>query len=413
MILFFLFLQIDSLSMDEAIDRALENSPIYHESRVSLEKSRIQFYEVLTELLPTARVGASYTRSKYQGFTSSGYDGSVNLTMPLFDLDIITSILVSRGQVNSSSLQHQEDIANLVLRVKTAYYSLINASELMNSAEVTIERALENLALVEAKYELGAASKLELLQGEVFYLNAQQDKSIARTLQISAQEELRAILGTAADMYPTDTLVDPEYAEIPDLDSLSAILHDVIYSVKIAREVWGVSRVGLISSYLAFLPKISLFYGSSVYSDSLIFDFQYFRDNATTNYGISLSFPIFEIKSLIFRHLNAKKDYQLSLYAERATELEAEKALRTTYYSLRESLDRLEFAKKSYDAADEAAVIAREQYALGAISFLDFLTAEKAIFDARVSYTSALTGYYTQRATFSYLLGMLTLNKEP
>ena len=413
MIIFLLFLQIDSLSMDEAIDLALDNSPIYHESRVSLEKSRIQFYEVLTELLPSARVTASYTESEYQGFTSSGYDGSVNLTMPLFDLDIITSILVSRGQLAGKDLQHKEDISNLVLRIKTAYYNLINALELLNAAEITIERALENLELVEAKYELGAASKLELLQGEVFYLNAQQDKSNARTLKISAQEELRAILGIEADIYPTDTLIDPGYTEIPNLDSLAAILYDVNYSVKIAQELKNVSRLGLISSYLAFLPKISLFYGSSVYSDSLIFDFQYYRDNATTNYGISVSFPIFEIKSLIFRHLNAKKDYQRSMYAGRATELEAEKALRTTYYSLRESLDNLEFAKKSYDAANEAAMIAREQYALGAISFLDFLTAEKAIFDARVSYTSALTGYYTQQATFSYLLGALTLNKEP
>jgi outer membrane protein TolC len=413
MILLLLFLEVDSLSMNEAIDLALGNSPIYHESRVSLEKSRIQFYEVLTELLPTARVAASYTKSKYQGFTSSGYEGSMNLTMPLFDLDIITSIFVSRGQLTNSVLQHQEEIASLVLRIKTAYYNLINAFELLSSAEITIERALENLALVEARYELGAASKLELLQGEVFYLNAQQDKSKARTLKISAQEELRAILDTAADIYPTDTLIDPGYAEIPSLDSLTAILYDVNYSVKIAQEVKGVSRLGLISSYLAFLPRISLFYGSTVFSDSLIFDFQYYRDNATTNYGISVNFPIFEIKSLIFRHLNAKKDYQRSIYAERATELEAEKALRTTYYSLRESLDNLEFAKKSYDAANEAAVIAREQYALGAISFLDFLTAEKAIFDARVSYTSALTGYYTQQATFSYLSGMLTLNKEP
>jgi outer membrane protein len=412
MIFLLLFAQIDSLSMDQAIHRALANSPIYGESRVSLEKSRIQFYQVLVELLPTAYITGTYTKSDYQGFTSSGYDGSMQLTMPVFDLDIISAIFAAHGQMKGSTIQHDADVSNLILRIKTAYYNLINALELLESVEVTIERAQENLKLVEAKYELGAASRLELLQGEVFYLNAQQDRSRARTLEISAQEELKSILGTVEDIYPTDVLRDPGFTDIPDLDSLMAILYDVNYGVRIARELKNVSRVNLISSYLAFLPRISLFYGYNVSSDSFVFDFQYYNDNAVRNYGVSVSFPIFEIKHLIFKYLNAKKDLQKSEYAERRAELETEKVLRTTYYSLRESLDKLQFAKKSLDAANEAASISREQYALGITSFLDFLTSEKAIYDARVSYTSALSDYYVQQATFSYLLGTLTLNKE-
>ncbi len=72
----------------------------------------------------------------------------------------------------------------------------------------------------------------------------------------------------------------------------------------------------------------------------------------------------------------------------------------------------MQLAGKSLDAADEAVFISREQYALGIISFLDFLTSEQAIYDARVSYTSALSDYYIQQANFSYLLGMLTLGEE-
>lgn len=412
MILLLLFTQVDSLSIDQAIDRAIANSPIYGESRVSLEKSRIQFYEILAELLPTAYVTGSYTKSEYRGYATSGYDGTFQLTMPAFDLDIISSIFVAHSQMKGSTIQHEADVSNLILRIKTAYYNLINARELLESSDVTIERAQENLKLVEAKYELGAASRLELLQGEVFYLNALQDKSRARTSEISAQEELKSILGTTEDVYPTDVLVAPEFAEMPDLDSLTDILYEVNYEVRIARELRGISKVNLISSYLAFLPRISLFYGYNVASDSFVFDFQYYKDNAVKNYGINVSFPIFEIKHLIFRYLNARKDIQKSDYAQRRAELESEKSLRTTYYSLRESLDNLQFARKSLDAANEAAVISREQYALGITSFLDFLTAEKAIYDARVSYTSALSEYYIQQATFSYLLGKLTLNKE-
>jgi outer membrane protein TolC len=167
-----------------------------------------------------------------------------------------------------------------------------------------------------------------------------------------------------------------------------------------------------VSSYLAFLPRISLFYGYNVVSDSFVFDFQYYNDNAVKNYGVSISLPIFEIKNLIFKYLNARKDLQKSEFAQRRAELETEKILRTTYYSLVESLDKLQFARKSLDAANEAATISREQYALGITSFLDFLTSEQAIYDARVSYTSALSDYHVQQATFSYLLGTMAINKE-
>jgi len=405
-------MQIDSMSVDQAIDIALENSPIYGESKASLDQSRIQFYQVLAELLPTAYVTGSYTKTEYQGLASSGYDGSLQLTMPLFDLDIISSIFVARDQVKGSSIQYEADVSNLILRIKTAYYDLINALELLRSSEITIERAHENLKLVEAKYELGAASRLELLQGEVFYLNAQQDKSRARTLEIWAQEELKSILDIVDDVYPTDRLLEPDFTDMPDLDSLTAILHEVNYEVRIARELRKTSKANLVASYLAFLPRISLFYGYNVNSDSLVFDLQYCRDNAVKNYGVSVSFPIFEIKQLVFRWLNVRKNLQRSDFAQRRAELESEKVLRTTYYSLRESMDKLQLAKKSLDAANEAATISREQYALGATSFLDFLTVEQSVYDARVSYTSALSDYYIQQATFSYVLGTSTLSKE-
>jgi outer membrane protein len=412
MIILALFLQVDSLSVSQAIDIAFQQSPIYYESRAVLDKSRIQFYQSLSNLLPTVSVTGTYTKSEFESITTSDYTGAMNLSMPLFDLDIISSIFVARGELSGNNIQHQADISNLILRIKTAYYNLINALELLRSSEITIERAQENLDLVQAKYELGSASRLELLQGEVFYLNAQQDRSRARTLEISAQEELRSILGTAGYIYPTDTLIAPELGDLPDLDSLTQILRTLNYEVRVARQLKDLSKINLISSYLAFLPRVSLFYGYNVISDSFVFDFQYYRDNAVKNYGISVSFPIFEIKNLVFRYLNAKNDSRRSEFAERRAELGAEKQLRTTYYSLSESLDKLQYAEKSLDAANEAAVISRERYALGVTSVLDFLTAEKSVYDARVAYSSALSEYYVQQATFSYLLGTLTLDKE-
>ncbi len=412
LILLLLTVQVDSLSLERAIDIALAQSPVYYESKHSYEKSRILFYQTLANLLPTVSASASYSTSEVQDITSDTYSWSLSLSQPIFDLDIVSSVFVTGRQLQGSRILHESDIAELVLRVKTAYYNLINAYELLRSSEITIQRAEENLDLIETKFELGAASRLEKLQAEVFYLSALQDRARARTSQITAQEELRAALATDRDIFPVDSLVPPGQTRFPPLDSLAMLLERANYTVRIAREARNAAQLDLVAAYLSFLPRVSFFYGYSYSADSFIFDFQHYRDNATKNYGVSMSLPIFELKTIIFNILSAKKEVQKQESAQLKYALESQKSLNTTYYSLREAYERLEFASKSLDAATEATAIAREQYALGVVSFLELLTVEKDLYEARVTYTSSLSEFYIQRANLSYLLGGVALAEE-
>ncbi|MEO0206269.1 MAG: TolC family protein, partial [candidate division WOR-3 bacterium] len=204
LLILILHMQIDTLSLQEAIDIALKQSPGYLESRETLAKSRVQFLKALSYLLPTNTTTGSWTKSEYQGLTTERYTGSVNFSMPLFDLDVISSIVVAKGQEKGTSIQHSQEIANLILNIKKAYYNLITANELLNSSQKALERAIENKKLVETRYELGSASKLELLQAEVFYLQTQQSSSQARTLGAQAQQELKALLNISNQVFPED-----------------------------------------------------------------------------------------------------------------------------------------------------------------------------------------------------------------
>lgn len=402
------FNHTDSLSLQEAINIALDNSPSYYESKITFEKSRILFYQALSNILPSISTNLSYTNSEFNGIETKSYTGSITLNQPVFDLDLFSSVMVAKRQEKTSHIQLQSDISNLVLKLETAYFNLINARELLKSSEIAIKRAQENLKLIDTKYELGAASRLEKLQGEVYYLRAQQDRAKAKTLQITAQEELKALLGTNNDIYPTDILTVPADTNFPSLDSLIAILKKVNYTIALSSELRNIAQLNLVSAYLAFLPRISFFYGYNYNTDSLIFDFQHIKDNTARNYGINISLPIFEIKSLIFNYLKARKELQLQEISKKRVILETEKLLHTTYYSLKEVYEKLRFAEKSLNAAQEAAEIAKEQYALGVISFLDFLSAEKDLYDAKVSYTSALSDFYIQKANLSYMLAELS-----
>jgi outer membrane protein TolC len=397
------------MSLDQVIDQALSQSPTYYESKVSLDKSRIQFYQTLSNLLPTLSANAQYTEYETNGSGASPYSGKLTLTQSVLDLDIVSSIFVSNHWLKNSNLQHEADITRLMLNVKTAYYNLIYASELLESLDIAIERANKNLEMIETKYSIGAASKLDKLQAEVFHLSTLQDKAKAKTLQTTAQEELKSLLATDRDVYPTDSLEVPDTYEFPSIDSLAGLLKEANYDIQIAQGLENVAETDLVTSYLAFLPKVSVFYGYTYNSDEIVFDSQQWRDNSSKNYGINISFPIFEIKSLIFNNITARKEVQKKEFSRKRIVLETEKSLRTTYSAYLEAYDRLQFATKSCNAATEAETIAQAQYALGSISFLDLLTIEENAYEAQVTCTSALSDFYIERANLSYLLGNLML----
>jgi outer membrane protein len=398
--------------MEQAIDIAMSRSPVYSESKVSLDKTRIQFYQTLSDMLPTLSATAQYSEYADNGYMTNPYSGSLRLNQPIFDLDIISSILVSNRQLRSGNLQHLADVAGLVLDVKTAYYNLIYANKLLESSDIAIRRAEENKQLIDTKYRIGATSKLDKLQAEVTYQSALQNKASATTYRTAAQEELKSLLAIDNDIYPVDSLVPPTALEFPAVDTLLSVLEQANYDIQLAEEQEAVAKLDVISSYLAFLPKVSFFYGYSYNSDELVFDFQQWRDNSTRNYGLSISFPILEIKSLIFNNLSTRKELQRQEFSRERVMLESRKSLRTAYSGLQEAYDRLQYSSKSLDAATEAAKIAKEQYAIGTISLVELLTTEEDAYNAQVSYTSALSDFYTQRANLSYLLGGQALDEE-
>ena len=407
--------QIDSLTLDQALDRALTQSPTYLESRYTLDKSRIQFYQALSGLLPTVSTTGSYSKTVHP---DSGVDATerfstnMNLSMPVFDLDLISSITVAGLNWKGNRLQHRSDIASLILRVKSAYYNLVNARELTRSSETAIKRSEENLNLIKTKFELGAASRLALLQAEVLNLQTRQDRASAVTLEVTAQEELKSLLGQTRDIEPLDSLTFQEGLTFPPLDSLIDQLDRVNYDIRLAREMEKAARVNLTSSLFAFLPRVSAFYGFSTSSESFQTDIDFYTGEATKNYGISVSFPIFEIKGLIFKYLNARKDYQLKKTSRVRVVLETEKALRTTYYGLQEAYEKLQLSQRTWEAGREAANLAQEQYRMGALSLIDWLKAEGDMNSSKIAYNQAISDYYIKRLNFSYLLGEASYVKE-
>jgi outer membrane protein len=413
LLILLLLFQIDSLTLDQVIDRVFENSPDYFQSRLSVDRSKVLYAEALCNYLPSLSVSGSYTEHEADNQAAYPYSGSASLSQPILDMDIVSSIIDARYNAKITSCQYESDIGALLLDARTSYYDLIYAYELISSSEIAIKQAKESYDLVKTKYDIGAASKLDKLQAEVYYLGAQQDRARAKTALINAQSKMKSLLASDNDVYPADSLAAPDTFEFPPLDSLMQAMYKANYSIRIAANTESQARSNLAFSYLAFLPKISFFYGYSSSLESFTWDPDVWQDNAHYNYGVRVSLPIFEIKSLIFDNITARQEMKIKAYTRQKTVLEQKLSLQSTYAGLVEVYEQLHFADKSLSAADEAVDIARAQYALGTISFIELLTAEEAAYAARITYVSALSDFSSKRSELSYLVGSIVSEEMP
>ncbi len=397
------------LTLEQARMMALENSYHYQEARAKLGKSKLTFAENLSYLLPTPQGSASYTKTQSEALDTKTYAGNLTISQPVFDLPLFTQIRAAHYQYAGNRLDYRRDVQDLLLKVEVAYLNLVRTRELLKSVDLTVKRTEENERLTVEKLNLGAASKLDRLQAEVFSLQAQRDLSAAQKSYFEAQEAIKTFLQVRDEIVPVDSLSPSTNRtdSLPALDSLISVLDEINIGLKAVKQTRNVARLNMITSYFKFLPRLSLFFRYGFAMDDMPESFDDINAHDTKSYGVNVELPLFNIRDLYFSNRQARAGYQHQKYVFLRTLAETRQALITTYLAIGEVENRVRLGAKSLELALEAANIAKERYRLGAASIIDLLTAEENLYKARVNYIGAIADYRIEKTKLGYFIGTL------
>ncbi len=396
-----------NLSLEEAKRLAVEKSPHFYAAEAKLAKSRINFTQSLSSLLPTPTSSASYTKSEIDGFETETYNGSITMSQPALDLPLFAQIKAAHYQYRGEKMSYRHELQNLMAQVEIAYLNLIRARELLKFSEHTVKRARENERLINEKFNLGAANRLDKLQAEVFSLQAETDLSQAHKAYFEVHEGLKTYLQTENMIQPTDSLAPKETVQVTSLDSLLPILENINLTLQALASTKDAAGLNLITSYFKFLPRVSLFFSYGYTANEFPKDLDMFKEHDSKSYGINIDLPLFNIKDLFFYNREARANFKYQKFLFLRTLAETKQTLITTYYALDESKKKVQLARKSLELAEEAANIAQERYRLGAASILDLLTSEENFYKAKVNYIGSITDYQIEQSRFKFLLGQL------
>lgn len=346
------------------------------------------------ELVNTDSESSGGQKTSHNGVYNGGFDAGLDLNWTIFN-----GFKIKATKEKLELLQKQGElqtiiaVENLVGDIISEYNNLIYQNLKLKSLKYSIDLSQERVRVVEARYQTGASSNLELQQAKVdlntdnYNYLKQQEKVIAS--RIALNKLLAA--DNSADLYAPVNLADTAIV-LHKIDSLNVMLeklYEYNTELKLAANEIGVlekERVAVRSQNLPYL-KFKAGYGYN----QRRYEVGNTKKNETLglNYGLTLGMNL-------FNGLNTKRELRNAQLSIENSKLEAESKLLNlkeaffNLYLLYENNEKiLNMEKENLVVSKEYFERSMDKYKLGALSGIELREAQQNLLNAESRYLTA------------------------
>jgi outer membrane protein TolC len=280
-------------------------------------------------------------------------------------------------------LNTQMSVENFVAEITSEYYFYIQQIQLYRNLAYAVSLSRERVRIDEERYLLGASSKLQLLQSQV-YLNTDssryaKQKEVLRAAQIRINT-LMAAENPGDQFIPKDTVIVLNTGLV--YDSLFAATEGANTSLLIARKNKILSEYDykmIASQTYPYLDLTSAYnYNYNKYESGS------FRNQQTDglSYGLTLGVNLFDGFNQRRQKANARIAIDNQGYQYQQVEQQVKADLITIYYSYENNLLLLKLEQQNLKTAEENLDIALERYKLGSLSGLELREVQQSLLEA-------------------------------
>jgi len=410
------------LTVDEAIAMALRQNPFHLATQEKVYQARSQVRQAVAGFLPSLNASGTDTLDE-KLFTlefpsmvpgeppqrisidfTKDYQMAFSFGLPLFAGGRLTAgykqaNLGVKASQESVRLSEQETVFN----AKRAFYGYLLAKEFSAVADEALRLAEDFMKNVKNLYEVGMASKFDLLRSEVQVANLKPQAIRARNSVDVAALGLKTVCGIDLD---TPVEIKGELVA-PPLDPVSGSiveealagrpeLRQIDYQRLMAGQSLKIARGSM-------LPTLALGGAYNVWGDALNLRKGTWQNYYTIN--LSLSLPIFNGFEAHARVGQSKALIrELELTRQGLSEAIAFE-VRQAVLNNNQARETLLSQEKNVEQAREAVRIAELNYAEGLATNLDVSTAQVALSQARTNYSQALYDCVISQAQLEKAVG--------
>ena len=330
----------------------------------------------------------------------------LNLTQPLFEGRVIAAI---RGaNVYGDLAISAADVTRLsvIENTKKAFYQVLLADKMIFVMEQSLDVMKQNLKNVSAFFAQGKTAEFDVIRADVQVANQTTMVSNARKMRELAYAGFKRNCGLSIRQ------------EVKTIGKLEVEINDNIQLADLERRM--LSRQPLLNQLDAnvrlmkenillvkaeFMPSVALTgsYQQMLPYDDGEYDNAEFRESSSL--AIRVNLPIFNGFGSTARVQKAKADYRKSQYQEQDIKENLLLELKSIYLSIVESSRKIDAGKKGVAQAHKGVDMAQRLFQQGMASQLQVLDAQSASDQAELGLYQAYFEYNSAHASLSRALG--------
>ncbi len=332
---------------------------------------------------------------------------SLSAAMPLVNAQLWESLRLTKDQVELTIEKARESRLNTVTSVKQAYYAVLMAKASYNVYNAVLENAAHNLKLTESRYNVQKASDMDLARAQSSFAAAIPNLYNAENAIQLGLWQLKAVMGIALDTpvdiegqlndYADSMFRDLTEGEESDLERNTQLRQLATQAEILAKQI----RM----QQFAYIPTLNLSLTYNYYTQSDKFNLSQWKWLPSSTMVFTLSIPIFS---------GGQRYHAIKQTRVQADELQLqrENTERQLRIGIRQNLNTMATAMKTYDAANEALKsaekayeIASKSYEVGKTTFTDLNNTELTLTQTRLQAAQAVYNFVVAKATLEQTLG--------
>ncbi|MCX6563151.1 MAG: TolC family protein [Candidatus Aminicenantes bacterium] len=410
-----------SLTLEDSLKLALRQNPFYQAEKAREDQASAMVKEAFANFLPSVNAQGTYVLDKKVmsilmpslfgmpaqkiklDFTRD-YQLALTMSVPLYAGGRIMSGY-KQANLNLQATREaiRQSMQDTVFNVKKAFYGYLLARQFADVAREAVDLSEKHLKNVKSLYEVGVASRFDLLRSEVQASNLKPQLIRARNGLNTAELGLKTLLGLdlkqpievkgelsyqafEADM---DANVSQALASRPELVQLNYQKQMAAEMVKMARAAYiPTLAVGGQYNYWGNNLKFTQDTWESYYSFNLVLNVPLFN-------GFVNSAKLGESKAML---------KQLEFNQKGLTEM-VKFEVHDSILSIQQAKESLLSQEKNVEQAQEAVRIAELNYKEGLATNLDVSGAHVALSQARTNHSQALFDYALALAQLEKAIG--------
>jgi outer membrane protein TolC len=383
----------EALTWQDCIKEALQYHPDLISAKEVVNQFKAEKATAMSAILPqiSTEVSQSVSKAPQSSQTNTSFYGITGQQL-LFD-GFKTPYNIAAAAKNIKAAQYNYDVtsANIRLRLRTAFISLLNAQELLTITQDIALRRKQNADLVKLLYEGGMENRGSLLTADANLAQANFNIVQAERAITVAQRQLSKEMGRAA-LRPIRASGDLEVItakrEKPNFEALATI-NPFLGNLSTLTEA---AQYGLKSAKAEFFPTLSA-NASAGRTDT-----SWPPHNNEWSAGLTLTFPIFEGGSRLADVYKARAVLNQAKATERSGRDGVVLALEQAWAAWQNAVDTAAVQKQVLQAADEREKISRVEYTNGLITFDNWTIIEDNFAQAQTSLLTAQANAFIAEA---------------